>query len=117
MEFVCKRLQGRGKYLFLYGVTGVRPSGFEGLFFIVGEGGEEVEAGTVLHFIDGGKEVREWFRYAVGVGEDGGEHGVLAIAVDEDRFEEVGGDGDLIDADGFGLGGFEEGAGDDGDGV
>jgi len=66
-------------------VIEVRPGGLEGCFFGIGEGREC------------------------------GEHGAVAVAVDEDGFKEVGWDGDLIEADGFGFGGFEESAGDDAD--
>ncbi|MDX2150116.1 MAG: hypothetical protein SFV54_05240 [Bryobacteraceae bacterium] len=79
-----------------------RAGGFEGLFFFVIKGGEEVEAGAGFDVVDGGEEVGEGGFGGGGVGDDGGEHGALVVANREDGFEEMGGDGDAAFADGGG---------------
>ena len=110
-------VENKREILFCGHVIGVRPGSFEGRFFGIGEGGEEIEGGALFDFVDGGEEGSEGSGDAGGIGEDGGEHGLVRAAGDEDCLVEVGWDGDMVEADGFGSGGFEEGAGDDGDGV
>lgn len=91
--------------------------GFEGLFFGVVEGGEEIESGAALDFGGGDGEMIEGFEEGRLVGEDGGEDDFGCAVEGEDDFEGVGGDGDLVAADGLDFGGIEDGAGDDVDGI
>lgn len=76
---------------------------------------EEVEAGAVLEFVDAVEEVIERLAGRL-VGDDGGVHRSFAVLDQQDRLEEMRGDGDAAGAD-YADYAFEHRAAEDIDGV
>ena len=86
-------------------------------FLVIGEGGEEVEAGETFDVVHGDGEVGQRLAKVGGVGEDDGKRRFAAALDGEDGLEEMRGDGDVVGANGFGVRSVEECAGDDVGGI